>query len=364
MSRPVRYLSLLIAIIVMVAAVTGIAMWSVDADFDKVEPGLFIDGEQVENPGAVMVIGEKEVPFSIYRHYFLMFRSYFESYYGKDFYQNDLDGDKVVALKGAVETELKNAYAWLIIAEQENITLNDEDLAKINQTLEDQRTEFGANFDQKMQDMFYLDEANYLEIAKMQALVEKARTEYTEKFTAENEKTLMGQADEAFLKDNIRAKHILIKPDPEIADPAEAKKEALATSEQILAQIRASEDPEKTFDQLREEYSQDVGEDGSINQPEGYIFGEGQMAQPFYEGAKALKENEISEPIWNEQENYSGYHIIMRLPITEEELAANRETWVQQQISTKVDEKISDLLQSLTITFADFYDKITIDSIK
>ncbi len=78
-----------------------------------------------------------------------------------------------------------------------------------------------------------------------------------------------------------------------------------AQAEDLLSQLRSSDDPQTLFDQLMAEYNEDTGEPS-----EGYTFGPGEMVDEFYEGTAALEEYEISDLV----ESQFGYHIIMRLP--------------------------------------------------
>ena len=84
------------------------------------------------------------------------------------------------------------------------------------------------------------------------------------------------------------------------------------------------------FDALMTEYTADVDSYGNINGgAEGYTFGPGEMVQEFYDGAAALAEGEISEPI---QSTY-GYHIILRL-------SADNETGYEKYAQVRLDERL------------------------
>ena len=89
-----------------------------------------------------------------------------------------------------------------------------------------------------------------------------------------------------------------------------AEKKALA--EDVLAQIRAAADPAAKFDELMHEYSEDTG---LLTNPDGYVAYPGQMVSEFEQGAKALKEGEISDLV----ESLYGYHILMRIPMDPEQ---------------------------------------------
>lgn len=103
------------------------------------------------------------------------------------------------------------------------------------------------------------------------------------------------------------AKHILVSTrdenDNDLPEDQKAEKKALA--EDILAKLRASDDPATLFDSLRTQYSEDPG------QPDqGYTFGPGDMVDEFYTATVGLEEYAISELVPTK----FGYHIIMRLP--------------------------------------------------
>ena len=361
MSRPVKYIALILVVAVVLGAVTGIAYWTAKSDPDAPNPGLFLDGKKVEEPPTMLTIGENEVSFSLYRHYFLMFKGYFEQYYGATFYNEDPDGDRAHSLKQMVEVELKNAFTWLSIAKEMGLELNEEDLAEIETTLAEQKETYGTGFAAQLQDLNYLDENNYREVAKLQALVTKAQTEYRAQLETDNNQRLSEEADKAFLEETLRAKHILISVDTAAEDVEAAKAEALAKAEGILAEIRASEDPIATFEDMMTQHTEDPG---LAENPEGYTFREGEMVEIFYETTRALAENEISEPVLSESDNYTGFHIILRLPLTDALMEENRTTAIGQALDTLVTERQTAVEETLTITRPDFYGKITADSIR
>ena len=73
---------------------------------------------------------------------------------------------------------------------------------------------------------------------------------------------------------------------------------------------------EALFDTLMAAHSKDGrSESGALLTPEGYTFTTGEMVHEFEAGAKALKPGEISPPI----QSQFGYHLILRLPLDEQE---------------------------------------------
>ncbi len=369
MSRPIKIIVLVLAVVAVLAAVTGIAYWTAQYDPDAPNPGLFVDGKKVETPSAMFTVGEYDVPFSVYRHYFLLYKSFFEDAYPEGFYDEDPDGDRLYTLKQAVEMQLTATYAWQAIANQMDVALSEEDLAEIDATLAEQKETFGAGFEQHLTEMFYLDEANYLEVTRLQKLMEKASGEYRSQLEAESGEAWGEEADKLYTEGLLRAKHILITYDPAAEDPEAAKAEALKKAEEIMADIRAAEeggeDLEAAFSAAMTQYSEDPGLE---TEPDGYVFGPGEMVDVFYDTTLSLQEGEMAaEPVLNE--THGGYHIIMRLPLTEEflpqeEIDANRTQAIAEKTDAALTEKQQEMLDSLTVTYPDFYDALTAESIR
>ena len=125
-------------------------------------------------------------------------------------------------------------------------------------------------------------------------------------FGANGETITDEQVAETFPVDEyLFAKHIILLNDTE--NPATPRTQL----GELLTQLRnyTGDDLEGLFTELMVEHSQDHG--GLAMFPNGYLFRDGDMEQPFTEAAKLLEIGEISEII----ETTSGYHIIMRLPI-------------------------------------------------
>lgn len=122
----------------------------------------------------------------------------------------------------------------------------------------------------------------------------------------------------------MRAKHILVKAVASEDGSDDGMAAALEKSNTIRAELKAAGDTEAAFEEAMTKYSEDVSATGEQNGgPEGYTFPEGQMVPEFYEGTKALALGAVSEPIGVVSTNYSGYHIILRLPVTDKEAYAD-----------------------------------------
>lgn len=122
-------------------------------------------------------------------------------------------------------------------------------------------------------------------------------------------------------------KHILLASmDTETREPLDEATVAQkkATAEDLVAQLRASDDPIALFDELMHEYSEDPG---LAAYPDGYLANQkGQMVPEFEEASLALEVGEISDVVEAEG---TGFHIILRLPL-EVSAADYRETYTTQ----------------------------------
>lgn len=158
----------------------------------------------------------------------------------------------------------------------------------------------------------------------------------------------------AYLDGNgsFRVKHILLMTvDQATNEPLEESEIAQkkAAADDLLAQLRASEDPITLFDQLMNEYSEDGG---LLANPDGYIFDAGDsLVGGFREAALALTVGEISDVV----ETDYGYHIMLRLPI---DPADYRDACVSELMESRIDAE----RDRLGVTRTAAFDELDIDS--
>lgn len=159
-------------------------------------------------------------------------------------------------------------------------------------------------------------------------------------------------------------KHILLKTVDDANQPLEesavAEKKALA--EDLLAQLQAAEDMPAKFDELMNEHSEDGRtEDGALAAPDGYVFDStSSLVGGFREAALELEPGQLSGIV----ETDYGYHIMLRLALTDEQRAEHREACRQEAFNTLVSQWLdeaettqSDTLNKLDV--ADFYSRLT-----
>lgn len=138
---------------------------------------------------------------------------------------------------------------------------------------------------------------------------------------------------------------------PALDDETIAEKRALA--EDLLAQLRASDDPDTLFNELMNQYSEDSG---LSSNPNGYTATTGQMVPEFENTALALEFGAISDIV----ESTYGYHIILRGEV--EDLESYSDEWRTARMDTMADLWLNDAdiqrgeaLDSLDV--ADFYNR-------
>ena len=156
-----------------------------------------------------------------------------------------------------------------------------------------------------------------------------------------------------YYEDNyITAKHILITTvDPASGETKRTEEEAKKEAQSILDRINAGED----FDTLMNQYSEDTG---LSNNPNGYTFTEGQMVTEFYDGAKALAEDEVSELV---KSSY-GYHIIKRVKLDDSQLD-NFKSDIISAISGSMDELLQQWMDEAQVETTDLYSTITYENV-
>lgn len=156
-----------------------------------------------------------------------------------------------------------------------------------------------------------------------------------------------------YFEDNyITAKHILITTvDPASGETKRTDEEAKKEAQSILDRINAGED----FDTLMNQYSEDTG---LSNNPNGYTFTEGQMVTEFYDGAKALAEDEVSELV---KSSY-GYHIIKRVKLDDSQLD-NFKSDIVSAISGSMDELLQQWMDEAQVETTDLYSTITYENV-
>lgn len=295
---------------------------------------LTVDGKAVDVPYVIKVDGH-EISLEEYRYYYLHTKADMDS--GDETYWDDAENE--AALKESVLNTIKQDYAILRVAANNNITLSEEDQQSVSSTVTTAKENLGSEeaFLNALNES-YLTEDMYKQFVENSVLYNSlynnlAATDGKYAITEEEIRNLINT-------DYVHAKHILIFYDSDGSDTNQQKA--------ITAQSRAADGED--FDALVEEYSEDSG-----MPEEGYYFTYGEMVAPFEEAAFALAENEVSEIV----ESDYGYHIIKRLPIDEEYVNENMSSLMSSYRQAQVSKEIIAAAEEIPVEYGDQYENIS-----
>ncbi len=238
--------------------------------------------------------------------------------------------DGLTAADAVKADALETAKLYQVIrnkAQEYGVSLSEEDQAQIDQELSTLIEQAGgeAIFQERL-DTMGISKEDFAALNQIYYLNQNLE----EALSAAGELTITDADLADFVEQNgiYAAKHILIstrhmdtenRTYEEYTD--EEKAQALEKAQDLRKQLSDAGDSQELFDQLMNQYSED-GRDaatGELYYPEGYTYiYSGTMVASFEEGALALKEGEISDPIQSD----FGYHIILRIPVDMEQAKA------------------------------------------
>ncbi len=351
--------------------------------------------------GVLLTIGDNDIDVEEYRYYFLNLKASFDG--GDDSYWDgeategtDEDGNDITQtaeesqrerlkdLKDYVVTFLINNYCVEQIAKDNGIELDADELAEVEQTYQDSKESYESD-ESRSYDTFedyltstYCNKDLYMKSITRQALEKKVVLALYEDDFRENllpqyvhcqhilfSTTSLQTVTEAIPDDatDEEREELQAENDEAIAN---AKAEVKATAEDVLQQIRDGADFEEMLIEYNEDPGETVGDDGHVL---GYYFTEGTMVDEFEDACFALGDNEVSDLV----ETDYGYHIIKRIPITDDDeyINENLVTLIMQDpnLGTTTDyyDQYMDLADSyyenMSVTYGDDYYNVNTVSI-
>lgn len=297
--------------------------------------------------GVVLSINGHDIDVEEYRYYFLNIRQQYDngndSYWvGEEADVTDANGNtthqtaeenlrqKLTDVKEHALSVIINNYCVELLAKDKNIELTADELAEIeqnyNETKEAYESDESADYDtfEDYLTAIYCNKDIYMKMISRRYLEEKViKTLYEEDFR----KNLLPQYNHCehilFSTLNLQVETEEVPDDATDAEKAEiearneeaqtkAKEEVKAKAEEVLQKIKDGADFEEMLAEYNEDPGETVNEDGSVN---GYYFKEGTMVQEFEDAFFALGDNEVSDLV----ETSYGYHIIKKIPITDDD---------------------------------------------
>lgn len=241
-------------------------------------------GETITKENAVAKVGDKFISKDEYNKRFELFKQ--ASGYDEKAWTEDVDGKSLLQIKQ--EQLLDSLVQERMIVEylkKEKVKIDQKEVDELYKNfmknIEEQK-EVKAQWKELGIDEKYVKEQMIEVMLYMQKFEEEIMKEVDKK-----SKAYYDENKDEYLKDKIRASHILVEKEE--------------TAKDILKKINAGED----FSELAKEHS--TGPSGPNGGDLG-IFGKGQMVPEFEKASFALKIGEVSEPV----KTQFGYHIIKR----------------------------------------------------
>lgn len=321
------------------------------------EPSLIIDGEEVDissNPVMFTVAGI-DVPFDEFRYVY----KYFETYYGMNDEYWESNADMFPTFIELLTNEIINNNFGVIMADMYDIELTEEDEQSIKDYIQEQRDYFESEeeYEQALKDAGITEEL----LRRMITQSVTSERVYLDLYGGDNPKLLPSDDEikEDIRNDYVRVYHLLISFD-HFADEEgyedytdeELKAAAEELANDYLTQLQNGEADIY-------ELAQTVGDDpGMTDNEAGYLFTYGEMVEPFEEAAFALEVGEMSGLV----ETDYGWHIIYRLE-QDQYVEDNFDTVKSQYISKAFNDHVDQVLADAEITYGEYYDKLTPDSI-
>ena len=312
----------------------------------------------------IATVNGEDVTMDEFQYFLIQAGSQLESQYGDpstgevadDFWTTALEEeDGKTPAELALETALDGVvefHVYKIEADKQGLELNEEDQKQIDSQKSGMIDSYGETMYEAQLKAAGFTEETFMNLMTLSAYSQKLYQKFTEGLDADK---LAEEAKEYFNKNYLKAKHILISTmDEETQAPLEG--EALEAKQKLVAEVQDKIKNGANFDDLIKEYGEDPGMEQS---PEGYVFGEGEMVTEFYEGTKATKVGEISEPV---QSSY-GIHIIKREALTDADYESYSENVITTLQNQKFIEKLEEYKDAADVKTKSAYDKIDVKAI-
>ncbi len=226
-----------------------------------------------------------------------------------DWINQEIEGVKAIALAKDVALEMASQnIAYIKIAESLGIELSADDKMEVQGLKAGFISQYGTvSIYKGFLEAQGIDDEFIEMLCTSQVYSEKLMAYAVEEDPITDEE--FNDAKNSYSSDKMKAKHILISTVKEdgktkLSNDEIAKKKALADS--TYQRVLNGED----FDTLMFNLSEDPGLE---SEPDGYIFGAGEMVASFENCVRSLEENEIGFA-----ESDFGFHIIKRIPLDEE----------------------------------------------
>lgn len=355
------------------------------------EPSLTIDGEKMDTTDLIMcTIDGMDISFDEFRfYYFYNLNTYLNTYGVTEAELRDNQVAYNQFLYQVIEA-IKSDLITDKLAADNGLELDDDDRAEIENNMQNAKANYESEevFFQNLQRSYMTEEVFEQMFVRIQIYNKVMDTLFSHngKFaTSYDDFRELIQDPEVYAREI----HIMIPPysqvelDESAAEgyddmtlaqkisakgdvyyamdddaKAAAREKAKAVAEEALKRALDGED----FYKLVEEYGWDIGLDGSGET--GYYMkfdNTGGYPEELLDATFSLKSGEVYGEIV-ENDTY-GYFIIKRLDPDMDYIEENIDMMISSNDQQAIQEKFSEVMDSMEVTYCDFWDKLTIDSI-
>ena len=323
-----KTLSGLMALLLLLTVSAGCGNNDAASDGPISSKGIYYDLTGIDSQETMLEYGGNTAPAELY-FYWLgyscsdveyrinMYNAYYDNVYGDLVDENGKiiwDGalDDTTPSQAAKDGADSNVLSYLVLenmAKEYGVTLTEEDKANMESTLAQQIEQSGGEeaFQESLSQMG-ISRETFDRISSAGYLLD-----HLEELAADPSSSLYEAPSE---ENNAYVDHILLATKDTSTGEALGEEEAAAKraqAEDLLAQLQTAVDLPAKFDELMMAHS----EDNPQNNPDGYLSKPGDMVAAFESASLALEEGGLSGIVETEY----GYHIILRLPLTDEDRA-------------------------------------------
>ncbi|WP_124098489.1 peptidylprolyl isomerase [Ruminococcus sp. Marseille-P6503] len=352
------------------------------------EASFTIDGESIDTEDLIIcTIDGIDVDFDTFRYYYFYTINLYTNNYGANLdIIAQTDGGFELLLDDVI-TQLKQEYVTLHLCEENGIELDEDDYEFVEETIASAKENYDTEEEYiEALKSTYLTEDLYRRMVELSRLYEKVeetlltnegkyattKEEFREivqdpeqyarvrqilipyqcqaEITDEDTKD---SYDDMTLSEKMTAKQTAFS---ELSEEEQntAKEAAKKLAEEVLEKARSGED----FDSLIKEYGWDPGMEADS---QGYYMNRNSnYVEEFINAGFDLEENEVSDLV--ESTTY-GWFIIKRLPIDMDYVEENIESMIIEYDSPAISQLYSDIMDEMEVSYSEYYDKITPESI-
>ncbi len=285
----------------------------------------------------VVKVGNTEVPFEIYRYFFMNYKSEYDRGDAAYWTSDETDAEATLAsIKEKTLSAIHRAYAVFSLCEQYGIDPYGKEIENaVDDTVKELiKTDFGSKsaYVEALAEVYMTDSVFRFAMRSFECDEQLNRALIDAGVIKTDNETVTNAIHnpEVFC----RAKQILIKN-----DEGESLADNLAEAKTALTAAGLGED----FDALVAKYGEDPE---MIVNPTGYYFTHNELIEEFEDAAFALEIGEMSGVVTS----HVGYHIILRCELDEEYVEENFAELRDSYLTWKFHEAVEAEMEKLTVT--------------